>query len=248
MKKFTILFVFLFLFISLSNSQTTFQFYRVGPAITVHDTTSFFPVVLKGYFKNTSTVNQNFKLIRVVNNLPGPTWSSQLCAGGSCYPEYVDTVPPYGADPITMAPNQGDTLFIDVLGLTQGLGIIVMKCFVLSNPSQFRTDTFKVQLNYHTGLRQVGTTVENYKLFQNYPNPFNPTTSIEFSIPKKEFVSLKIYNILGMEISAPVNEVLDGGRYRYELNAASIKLSSGVYYYRLQTGNYFQTRKMILYK
>jgi hypothetical protein len=247
MKKFSILFVFLFLFYSFTQAQN-FQFYRVGPAITVHDTTSFYPVVLKGYFKNTSSVNQNFKLIRILNSLPGPTWSSSLCAGGSCYPDYVDTVPPFGADPITMAPNQGDTLFIDVLGLTQGLGKIVMKCFVLSNPSVYIIDTFKVQLNYHTGVNQIGTTVENYRLEQNYPNPFNPSTNIEFSIPKREFVSLKIYNVLGEEIAVPVNDIINEGRYRYELNATALRLSSGLYYYRLQTGEFVQTRKMILAK
>ncbi|UCF64585.1 MAG: T9SS type A sorting domain-containing protein [bacterium] len=84
------------------------------------------------------------------------------------------------------------------------------------------------------------------ELSQNYPNPFNPTTAIEFSIPKSELVTLKIYNTLGEEVSTLVSDRLSVGSYQYEWNASG--LASGVYLYRLQAGEYGETRKMILMK
>lgn len=83
-------------------------------------------------------------------------------------------------------------------------------------------------------------------LEQNYPNPFNPTTSIKFSIPKQEFVNLKVYDILGKEITTLVNEVKSAGNYEVNFNASN--LPSGTYFYRIQSGNYVETKKMILIK
>jgi hypothetical protein len=85
-----------------------------------------------------------------------------------------------------------------------------------------------------------------YKLSQNYPNPFNPSTMIEFSIVKPEFVSLKVYNILGQEVATLVNEVKNPGTYSVRFDASH--LSSGVYIYRLQTESFTATKKMILQK
>jgi len=83
-------------------------------------------------------------------------------------------------------------------------------------------------------------------LSQNYPNPFNPTTTISFSLPCKSFVSLKIFDLIGREIKTIVNEEKLAGEYEIEFNAGN--LSSGVYFYRLQTGNYIQTKKLLLLK
>jgi hypothetical protein len=85
---------------------------------------------------------------------------------------------------------------------------------------------------------------QSYALEQNYPNPFNPTTSIEFSIPKSEFVTLKVYNILGEEVATLVAERLPAGKYKYDWDAGS--LASGVYLYRIQTGTYVDSKKMVL--
>jgi hypothetical protein len=85
-----------------------------------------------------------------------------------------------------------------------------------------------------------------YKLFQNYPNPFNPATTIKFSILKNEHVSLKIYNSLGEEIAELVSEILAAGFYSCEWNTEN--LSSGIYFYKLDAGNFTDTKKMILLK
>jgi len=87
---------------------------------------------------------------------------------------------------------------------------------------------------------------DRYTLFQNFPNPFNPETAIEFSIPNSEFVTLKIYNILGEEVTTLVSERLTAGRHKYEWDAS--RLTSGIYLYRLESGSFRQTKKLILLK
>lgn len=88
--------------------------------------------------------------------------------------------------------------------------------------------------------------VDSYSLQQNYPNPFNPVTSISFSIPKKQFVNLKIYNSAGKEVAQIVNQNLNPGKHNYRFDASG--LSSGVYFYSLQTENFTDTKKMMLIK
>jgi hypothetical protein len=92
----------------------------------------------------------------------------------------------------------------------------------------------------------------SFQLLQNYPNPFNPTTTIEFDLPKTTDVTLKIFNILGEEVTTLVSDKLSTGSYSYEWDASN--LASGVYLYRLQAGDpsrsagqgYVETRKMVL--
>lgn len=85
-----------------------------------------------------------------------------------------------------------------------------------------------------------------FTLDQNFPNPFNPNTLIKYSIPKSSQVSLKIFNTLGQEVETLVNEEKQVGTYEVNWNASN--LQSGVYFYRLQTGSFVETKKMILMK
>jgi len=85
-----------------------------------------------------------------------------------------------------------------------------------------------------------------YALYQNYPNPFNPTTKMRYQLPVGSKVVIKIYNILGSEVMELVNEQKESGVYEIEFNAET--LSSGTYIYRIVTGNFVQTKKMILLK
>jgi flagellar hook assembly protein FlgD len=98
----------------------------------------------------------------------------------------------------------------------------------------------EVNENYYEQIPQ------DYSLSQNYPNPFNPTTNIRFSLTKMSFTTLKIYDILGREVATLVNKELSAGRHTYEFDGS--RLSSGIYFYRLQTGEFTQTRKMLLIK
>jgi photosystem II stability/assembly factor-like uncharacterized protein len=87
---------------------------------------------------------------------------------------------------------------------------------------------------------------DNYYLSQNYPNPFNPTTKIKYGIPKYSYVTLKIYDLLGRELKALVNEQLQPGEYQVDFNASD--LPSGTYFYKLETVNFTETKKMLLIK
>ncbi|MFB3056292.1 MAG: T9SS type A sorting domain-containing protein, partial [Ignavibacteriaceae bacterium] len=88
------------------------------------------------------------------------------------------------------------------------------------------------------------TLPDEFSLSQNYPNPFNPTTSIEFKLPVKSFVSLVVYDVLGNEVATLVNEEKPAGFYEVNFNANY--LVSGVYIYRLQANSFIETKKMIL--
>jgi photosystem II stability/assembly factor-like uncharacterized protein len=96
-----------------------------------------------------------------------------------------------------------------------------------------------VDQNLNDGLR-------NFSLSQNFPNPFNPSTSIEYAIGSMQFVTLKVYDVLGNEVVTLVNEEKPAGEYKVEFNATG--LPSGIYFYKLVAGEYTQTRKMILLK
>ncbi len=85
-----------------------------------------------------------------------------------------------------------------------------------------------------------------YELSQNYPNPFNPTTVIKYSIPEDNFVTIKLYDILGKEITTLVNDYKTTGKYKVLLNGS--KLSSGIYIYSIQAGDFKEIKKMILQK
>ena len=102
--------------------------------------------------------------------------------------------------------------------------------------------------NQATNVEDEGSLLspDSYNLAQNFPNPFNPTTSIRYSIPKRSNVTLKVYDILGNEVASLVNEEKDQGVYTVSFNAAS--LSSGIYFYRLQSGTFVETKKMLLLK
>ncbi|MBK7227292.1 MAG: T9SS type A sorting domain-containing protein [Ignavibacteriales bacterium] len=91
----------------------------------------------------------------------------------------------------------------------------------------------------------------NFQLYQNYPNPFNPSTRIQYAISSRQFVQLKVYDILGDEITTLVNEEKPAGRYEVEFNAnghsGNIRnLASGIYFFQLKTGEFTNTKKMIL--
>lgn len=86
----------------------------------------------------------------------------------------------------------------------------------------------------------------NYSLDNNYPNPFNPTTTITFAIPQQEYVSLKVYDVLGKEVATLVNGIKSSGKYSVSFNGRD--LASGIYFYTLKAGNFSQTNKMMLVK
>jgi hypothetical protein len=108
------------------------------------------------------------------------------------------------------------------------------------------TQSYTLTIDHASGLDASGNMrPSEFMLSQNYPNPFNPTTTIEFSIPKGEFVTLKIFNVLGQEAATLVSENMQAGNYQVEWDASGF--ASGVYYYYITAGGEFQeVKKMIL--
>jgi photosystem II stability/assembly factor-like uncharacterized protein len=105
---------------------------------------------------------------------------------------------------------------------------------------------WKRPLDEITSVEAVQSKLNTYKLFQNYPNPFNPSTTISFSIPKSGLVKLIIYDVLGKKIKTLLNEIKTPGSYKTEFNAE--ELSSGIYFYKIQAGDFTETKKLILMK
>jgi photosystem II stability/assembly factor-like uncharacterized protein len=99
------------------------------------------------------------------------------------------------------------------------------------------------------GIQNISTEIPvEFSLKQNYPNPFNPTTNLEFGISELGFVTLKIYNSLGLEVATIVNETLTPGTYNYQFSTINYQLASGIYFYKLEAGSFTETKRMILLK
>jgi acetyl esterase/lipase len=133
----------------------------------------------------------------------------------------------------------------------QRRAILFLKRTLCNQPRQVIIENYTTLLD--TSLRIITPVVteneiapDEYVLNQNYPNPFNPVTVIKYSIPKTELVKLTVYDILGKEIETLVNEVKNPGEYRVDFNASSY--TNGVYFYKLTTGNFSQTKKMLFVK
>ena len=97
-----------------------------------------------------------------------------------------------------------------------------------------------------TDINDGTSLVDHFSLEQNYPNPFNPSTSIQYAIARRQFITLKVYDVIGNEIATLVNETKPAGKY--EVNFDASRLSSGIYFYKIQAGTNVQTKKMLLLK
>ena len=114
------------------------------------------------------------------------------------------------------------------------------------NPAFYDAWDYDNHVPVLTGVRETAGVPLVYELSQNYPNPFNPSTKINYTIPQQSFVTLKVYNILGQEVATLVNEVQKASKYVATFDAKS--LASGVYFYKLQAGNFVASKKLLLLK
>jgi len=99
-------------------------------------------------------------------------------------------------------------------------------------------------LDLATGIKNKGGIPFSFTLYQNYPNPFNPSTIISYDLSTKVFVTLKIYDALGREITTLVSAEQPAGRYQIKFDGSG--LSSGVYFYKITGGTFTSTKKMLL--
>lgn len=142
--------------------------------------------------------------------------------------------------------------FLDSLAGTMGTTgdsvLCAWRVTALNGADSISTNSFLVTIRRTgVGITQISSIVpEKFSLHNNYPNPFNPQTIIKFDIAKSQFVTLKIYNILGEQVAQLVNENLSPGSYSVDFNAGSYP--SGMYFYRLETSGFSETKRMMLLK
>ncbi|MFZ1292012.1 MAG: T9SS type A sorting domain-containing protein [Melioribacteraceae bacterium] len=141
----------------------------------------------------------------------------------------------------SIQPNSSQTITLTLDAQNLNVGNYTGQVNISTNGGNFT-----IPIDYLVDVKQISNIPNEFNLGQNYPNPFNPATSIEFSLPRKSNVSLKIFDALGKEISSLVNESKSAGKYQVSFNA--IGLSSGIYFYRLETEGFSETKKMLLIK
>jgi hypothetical protein len=133
-----------------------------------------------------------------------------------------------------------DTAWISVVLANTGTG-------AAHTGSTFWIDDLSFGSAGATDVKELGNSMPAaFTLNQNYPNPFNPSTMIQFEVPEAQFVTLKVYNVLGQQVATLINNQLGAGRYRAEFDGTN--LPSGTYLYRLQAGTFTETKKMLLVK
>jgi hypothetical protein len=126
--------------------------------------------------------------------------------------------------------------------------------YTIDNEIKFTSPARSVQMimieggnNFISGIDEANSEmIHSYHLYQNYPNPFNPSTRISYQLPASAYVVLKVFDVLGREVGKLVNERQNAGNHSVQFNAPN--LPSGVYFYKLQTGDFSATRKLLLLK
>ena len=169
------------------------------------------------------------------------------------WPDVIDTT---GRSVPILKYNSVSTAGIEYTGSfndSPNIGQLIYLAFPFEtiNLADARTQVMTAALKYF-GLIQPSEVINNdyfpitFSLNQNYPNPFNPSTKISWQSPERSWQTLKVYDILGNEVATLVNEQKEPGYYEVNFNASSI--ASGVYVYRLTTGRFISTKKMIVIK
>jgi uncharacterized Ntn-hydrolase superfamily protein len=155
-----------------------------------------------------------------------------------------------GADTRCAVRNTStQSAFIRVARTSDTLGTLMLNLKVLNAAvNHDPIDSLQVLFNgWLTGVYGYSDIVpEKTVLYQNYPNPFNPSTNFKFSIKENSFVSLKVYNLLGKEVATVINSELKAGTY--DMKWEPSKLASGIYYFRLSTEDFTDTKRMVLIK
>lgn len=153
-------------------------------------------------------------------------------------------------DILTQIPSEVQKQFA-VIGLSTNdipefQTVDMLKQLTVSVPVE-KDKIYKLNINASiTDIRQEDLQPKKFGLNQNYPNPFNPVTSISYAVAFAQHVQLKVYDLIGNEIAVLVNETKSPGKYTVEFSSSN--LASGTYFYRLQSGDFVQTKKMIILK
>lgn len=246
MKKFVIILIVVILFsIDAFTQEITF----IPRTSTVSDTAGD-EVVAYIDLVNISQAEQTVFVVRTLNQLP-TGWTTSLCFD-YCYPDWVDsiaTTATFGSNPLQPGESREVSVHFFTTS-TPNTGMVQLQAGTFRNPDQ--RITVEIQATtYDPSSVDDFDSVNDFKLEQNYPNPFNPHTKIGYSVPSKvkgqnSKVVLKVFDMLGNEISTLVDEEKSAGYYEEIFNGSN--LPSGIYFYRLSVGSFSETKAMILEK
>lgn len=196
--------------------------------------------------KNISNQEQTVFIVRTINDLPAD-WLSSLCFD-FCFPATTDSVvtePTFGSSPLQ--PDEVRMVAMHVFPMTNlGTGNIQIEAGTTRDPLNRITVDLSATAVQITSAEDEISQPLSFELLQNYPNPFNNGTLINYQIENEGPVELSLYDILGNKIMELEKSHKSAGTHSYYLNAE--KLSSGVYFYRLESTANIQTKKMILEK
>lgn len=223
----------------LASGDSRAQSFTFVPEDTVLSAPLGTELVFNCTITNTSANTLTVQIIRTLNNLP-QSWESAMCVT-ACYPPEVDSI-------VAPQMNPGDTLpfSMHIYTLTNiGTGIVRVVSSDAHNPEDQRVLSFTGN-GTATEVTSNPNTLSEFSLLQNYPNPFNPSTTIEFRTSNPGFVILKVYDLLGREISTLVNGEMFPGTHRVVFEGN--ELSSGVYVSRLQVNHQVESKRLVLIK
>lgn len=221
---------------AVEGSVVPFSIFTIAPSVISGEESQGIPVnfrpgSIKGFYKFISVqsdylqVQANFKK------------NGTFLGVGANYLNPANTYTQFSIDIIFNGPEIPDSVLIAIfVGNATGFAHIGSKMFIDDLSWGTTTD-----------VNDSDAQIPNeFKLEQNYPNPFNPSTKISWQVPFSSHQTLKVYDVLGKEVATLVDEEKPAGNYEIEFDAAN--LSSGMYLYRLQTGSFIETNKMIYLK
>ncbi len=235
---------FTLLFSSLINAQ---EIQIITHGLTKYEPLGTLEIVIDFEVVNISQFEQTVFEVRTIDDLPAG-WSSSMCFGDLCFAPFIDSVattPDFQTPPVAPGDTLKTSLHVFTDLSTVGTAHVQIEVGTFRNPADRYVLDFTATTDPSVSVNDNGI-INSYELAQNYPNPFNPSTIIGYNVGEPGLVQLKVYNILGVEVSTLVNEQQYSGNYTVNFDAA--KLSSGVYFYTLSVNNFTQTRKMILEK
>ncbi len=189
---------------------------------------------------NHTTKNLAVFIKRVLNDMPDSTWSSSLCFINCTGQDSINNA----ESPIPPGDTSEATIHIFSSNIP-GTGKVSVQVGTIANPDYRETYTF-ISSTETSGIAEANTKPNCFKVYQNYPNPFNPSTVISYSLSSPAKVSIKVYDIMGTQVSTLVNQEKPSGTHQVEFDGS--KLPSGIYYYRLAAGSFMQTKKMMMLK
>jgi len=238
----TVLIILLFLFLNTAYSQDI----EVVVHRTYIDSTLGSEMIFDFEIINISQSVQTVFEVRTVNDLPA-NWYSSLCFGETCFAPNLDSVattPDFNTSPL----NPGDTL-ITSLHITalqnDGTANVQVQVGTFQNPEDRITLDFSAT-TIPVSVEDENTLVKEYYLDQNYPNPFNPSTKISYGLKRAGNVEITVYNVLGNKVATLFNGFKSAGSHSVLFNASDF--SSGVYFYKIISEGFVQTKKMLMLK